>query len=45
MDRREMSWEGVDWIPVGHGRNHWRALVNMTVNLCVPQKAWDFLTI
>jgi hypothetical protein len=36
MDIREMGWEGVDWMHEAEDKNHWRALVNMVMNLGVP---------
>jgi hypothetical protein len=36
MDLRDMGWGGMDWIELAQGRDQWRALVNMTVNLRVP---------
>jgi hypothetical protein len=31
-----IGWEGVDWIHSGKGRDQWRALVNIVMNLRVP---------
>jgi hypothetical protein len=36
---REIGWDGVDWITVAQDREQWRALVNMVMNLRVPQLA------
>jgi hypothetical protein len=36
MDLREIGWDGVDWIDVAQDRDHWKALVNMVLNLWVP---------
>jgi hypothetical protein len=36
MDLREIEWGGMDWIDLGQDRDHWRALVNMLMNLRVP---------
>jgi hypothetical protein len=36
MDLREIDWDGVDWIDMTQGRDHWRALVNRVLNLRVP---------
>jgi hypothetical protein len=36
MDAREMGWCGMDWIDLAEDRDHWRALVNMVMNLWVP---------
>jgi hypothetical protein len=32
MDRREIWWEGVDWIHLAQDRDQWRALVNTVMN-------------
>jgi hypothetical protein len=36
MDLREIEWSGMDWINLAQGRDHWRAPVNMVMNLWVP---------
>jgi hypothetical protein len=36
MDLREIEWDGVDWIDMAQDREHWRALVNVVLNLRVP---------
>jgi hypothetical protein len=36
MDRREIGWDGMDWIDLAQDREQWRALVNMVMNLRVP---------
>jgi hypothetical protein len=36
MDLREIGWDGRDWIDLAQNRDHWRALVNMAMNLRVP---------
>jgi hypothetical protein len=36
MDLREIGWDGVDWVALAQGRDHWRALVNTVTNLRVP---------
>jgi len=43
MDLREIGWEGVNWIHMDRVRDHWRAIVNMEMNLRVPQKSGEFL--
>jgi hypothetical protein len=44
MDLREIGWDGVDWIDLARDRDQWRALVNMVMNLRVPQNAGKFLS-
>jgi hypothetical protein len=36
MNLREIGWDGMDWIHLAQGRDQWRALVNMVMNLRVP---------
>jgi hypothetical protein len=33
---REIEWDGVDWVDLAQGRDQWKALVNMVMNLRVP---------
>jgi hypothetical protein len=33
MDRREIEWNGMDWIDLAQDRNQWRALLNTVINL------------
>jgi hypothetical protein len=33
MDLRAIGWGGMDWICLAQGRDQWRALVNMVINL------------
>jgi hypothetical protein len=42
-DLREIGWGGMDWIHLAQNRDQWRALVNMKMNLQVPQHFWKFL--
>jgi hypothetical protein len=35
MDRREIVWEGVNWIHLSHVREQWRSPVNIMTNLRV----------
>jgi hypothetical protein len=35
MDLREIGWAGVEWIHLAQGRDRWRALVNVVMNLRV----------
>jgi len=44
MDRREIGWEGVDWVHVAQDRDRWRSLVNTVINLRVPLSTENFLT-
>jgi hypothetical protein len=36
MCLREIGLGGMDWIDLAQGRDQWRALVNMVMNLKVP---------
>jgi hypothetical protein len=36
MDRREIGWDGADWIDRTQDRDQWRALVNAVLNLRDP---------
>jgi hypothetical protein len=35
MDLREIGWGGVEWIHLAQDRDHWRAFVNVVMNLQV----------
>jgi hypothetical protein len=35
-DHRERGWDGMDCIDLAQDRDHWKALVNMVVNVWVP---------
>jgi hypothetical protein len=35
MDRREIGWDGMDWISLAHDRDQWRTPVNIIMNLLV----------
>jgi hypothetical protein len=37
MDLGEVGWGDVNWIGLAKDRNRWRALVNLVLNLRVPQ--------
>jgi hypothetical protein len=36
MNLREIGLDGMYWINLDEGRDQWRALVNMVMNLRVP---------
>jgi hypothetical protein len=36
VDLREIEWGGMDYTDLAQDRDHWRALVNMIMNLRVP---------
>jgi hypothetical protein len=44
MDLRETGWDGVDWIELAQDRDQWKGLVNMVMNLRVPQSVGKFLS-
>jgi hypothetical protein len=44
MDRREIGWGTVEWTQLAEGRDWWRALVNMVMNLWVLV-SWSELVI
>jgi hypothetical protein len=37
MDLREVGWGGIDWINLAQDRDRWQALLDMVMNLWVPQ--------
>jgi hypothetical protein len=39
IDLREVGWGNMDWIGLAQDRNRWTALVNLVMNLRVPQIA------
>jgi hypothetical protein len=41
---REIGWEGMDWIDLAQNMDQWKALVNMVMNLLVPQNTGKFLS-
>jgi hypothetical protein len=45
MDFREIEWEVVDWIHLALNGDKWQALVNMVMNLWIPLKVGNFLTV
>jgi hypothetical protein len=44
MDLKEIGWGGMDWIDLTQDKSQWRALVNMVMNLWVPQNVGKFLS-
>ena len=44
MDLQEVGWRVMDWIDLAQGRDRWRALVNVVMNLRAPLNAGNFLT-
>jgi hypothetical protein len=41
---QEVGWGGVDWIDMAQDRDSWQAVVNVVMNIRVPQNAGNFLT-
>jgi hypothetical protein len=35
MEFRELGWEGLNWVHLAQGKDKWRCLVNMVINLQV----------
>jgi hypothetical protein len=42
MHLREIGWGRMDWIDLAQDMGQWRALVNMVINLRVPQNFGNF---
>jgi hypothetical protein len=36
IDRREIEWDGMEWIDMAEDRDQWRALVNTAMKLRIP---------
>jgi hypothetical protein len=36
MDLQEVGCGGLDWIDMAKGRDRWRALMNVVINILVP---------
>jgi hypothetical protein len=45
MVLRETGWDGMDWIDLAQGRDQWRALVHMVMNLRVPLNGGKYLSL
>jgi hypothetical protein len=45
MDLRKIGIDGANWIRLAQDRVLWRAFVNTVMNLRVPERQQDFLTI
>jgi hypothetical protein len=41
---KKWEWGDMDWIDLAQNREGWRALLNVAMNLPVPQNAENFLT-
>ena len=44
LDLQDVGWESMAWIDLAQKRDRWWALVNVVMNLRVPQKVEYFLT-
>jgi hypothetical protein len=44
MHLQDVEWGDMDWIDLAQGRDRWRDLVNVVMNLRVLQSAENFLT-
>jgi hypothetical protein len=43
MDHGEIEWDGMDYIDLVQSKDHWRALMNTVMNICVPSNGGKFL--
>jgi hypothetical protein len=44
VEPKEVGYEGMDRIHMAEGRVQWWVIVNIVINLWVPQKARHFIT-
>jgi predicted nucleotidyltransferase len=44
MDRKEVSFEGVEWIDLAQNREKLEVLVDTAVDFRIPYTVWNFLT-
>jgi hypothetical protein len=44
MDLKQIEWKGINWIYLAQARDKWWDVVNMVINLQVPQNAGNFST-
>jgi hypothetical protein len=44
MERKEIRWEGADWIHLAQDKDQCRGAAKTVMNLQVPQKSGNFLT-
>jgi hypothetical protein len=42
MDFRKVGWKGMDWINLAQDRERWWNVINVVINLPVPQNAVIF---
>jgi len=39
-----MGWGGMEWMDLNQDRNGWQSVVNVVMNLLVPNSAGNFVT-